>query len=68
MVFNQAVYCKGGSEPLMAWAALLVSLAYPPAPENREKGKSVKRGGIHLFYHTANERLVSGVTAGAIVM
>ena len=53
----------------MAWAALLVSSAYPSAPEKREKGKSAKkRGGIHLFYHTANERLVSGVTAGAIVM
>lgn len=40
---------------------------------SNHKNKDVKkwteeRRGIHLFYHTANERPVAGATAGTIVM
>lgn len=32
------------------------------------KKRTERRREIHLFYHTAHERPVSGVTAGTIVM
>lgn len=44
----------------------------PRSGENRQWAerpvKGERRRGIHLFYHTARERPVSWVTAGAIVM